>query len=293
MNKTFHFQSDSEVLILGCGDLGTRVGQHFADQSKKVLGVRRRPMQAPSENFHFAAVDIHQPDALESILTDSLQLIIVTLTPDAYTEAAYKHTYYQAMHNLVNALQIRNASPHIIFVSSTSVYEQHSGEILDETSITEPQAFNGRWLLAAEQCLTSSGLPTSIVRLSGIYSHTRRRFLDKCCLGELPSPHKLTNRIHIEDAAQAIIHIAHLPSALAPEIFLVSDSEPATSQTIYEWLLEKDLCRRPDKFTESVNNDFPTSGKFISNKKLLASGFRFKFPTFREGYEKILRADIS
>lgn len=288
MNKTFHFGDNPEILILGCGDLGTRVGQLFAAQSKKVLGVRRSVVHLPSEYFQFAALDIHQADALPSLLTDSLRVIIVTLTPDTYTEAGYRHTYYSTMHHLVNTLNTRQASPHIVFVSSTSVYAQDLGEALDETSTTEPQTFNGRWLLAAEQCLVSSKLPSSIIRLSGIYSENRRRFLEKCCRGELSSPHKLTNRIHVEDAARAIVHIVQLPLPDSSNTFLVSDNEPATSQTIYQWLTTTNLCPGAEVSLAISNDSYQMSGKYISNKKLLTSGFNFTYPTFREGYGKIL-----
>ena len=63
----------------------------------------------------------------------------------------------------------------ITYLSATSVYGDHKGEWVDESSETKPTSLNGIARLAAENSWLSlkvnKNLPVQIFRLSGIYSN--------------------------------------------------------------------------------------------------------------------------
>lgn len=65
----------------------------------------------------------------------------------------------------------------LLFVSSSSVYEQKDGEWIDETAPAEANAYSGRLMLEAEQVALDSGIPASRVRLTGIYGPGREWLL--------------------------------------------------------------------------------------------------------------------
>jgi len=156
---------------------------------------------------------------------------------------------------------------------------------VDEQTPTNPTAFNGRMLCEAEQWLTSFGkahpIQTINLRLSGIYGPGRQQLLERIRQGLAVAPRlneHWVNRIHIEDAAAAVVHILGLPSP--EDLYLVTDSTPLPMRTLYEHL------------AKLVGGPVPPEGspprgvgsKRLNNARLVASGFRFKWPDSRLAY---------
>lgn len=288
MDQTLASNHSPAVIILGCGDLGRTCAREFNVQGISVCGIRRHPPLDPHPHplFRYKAADISQ---LESVATDLDQAreIIFCPTPDEMSAAGYRRTYVDSLARLLEYLRVRQESsgagyPRITFVSSTSVYGQHSGEAVDETSATDAKGYNGQILLEAENLLRAAPLPHLIVRPSGIYSHTRTRLLDRLCKGELSPNHAVTNRIHLDDAARALVYLITRTN-LSESLFCLTDHQPATEREIASWLGH--LHQSRDE-TDVVN----LSGKAICNQRLTATGFTFLYPSFKEGYGAILAA---
>jgi nucleoside-diphosphate-sugar epimerase len=98
-------------------------------------------------------------------------------------------------------------------------------------------------------------------------------------------PPRYTNRIHRDDAAGALAHLLSLPRP-AP-VYVGVDCEPASEAELHRWLAARVGAPPPG------SRDAPEegSGKRCSNRLLLASGYRFRFPTFREGYGALAGGD--
>ncbi|RCW40982.1 hypothetical protein DFQ14_10959 [Halopolyspora algeriensis] len=58
------------VLMAGCGDLGTEIGQRFADLGHRVVGLRRTPERLPA--------------AIEGLLADELGVAPPAISPDEH-----------------------------------------------------------------------------------------------------------------------------------------------------------------------------------------------------------------
>src|SRR5699024_6879461 len=102
-----------------------------------------------------------------------------------------------------------NARPdRVLLVSSTAVYGQRGGAPVDETTPPTPDTGTGAALLDAEDLLRER-IPSSIaLRLSGIYGRPNARTLDRVADGPTtPDLDHITNRIHQDDAARAIVHL--------------------------------------------------------------------------------------
>ena len=106
------------VLLAGCGDLGTRLGLRLVHSGHEVIGVRRHPEQLPS-SFEKLAVDLGNPG---DTTIDDVDAVVITLTPDDYSDASYEQTYRRGVEGLISILTSR--PKRVILVSSTRVLGQ-------------------------------------------------------------------------------------------------------------------------------------------------------------------------
>jgi nucleoside-diphosphate-sugar epimerase len=181
----------------------------------------------------------------------------------------------------------------IVMTSSTSVYGQRRGEHIDEDSPTHPTQFRGETLLAAEGLLAASGLSSVVVRLGGIYGPGREGLIDRCKAGELRLRgfEHFTNRIHRDDAAGLLRHL--LFHEAPASLYLGVDQESADEATLFQWLAEQ-LGVDPPTEEEADRGERGRRGvgsKRCSNRLARESGYRFRYPTFREGYRELIRED--
>ncbi len=275
------------ILVAGCGALGGRIAEGLSERHQ-VFGLRRTSSAVPAPVTAVGA-DLLDADALQQRVPDRLDGLVYCLTPGRYDDAGYRDAYVTGLDNLLRAVRQESAPARLIFISSTSVYHQDDDSWVDEDSPTRPQKFSGQHILAGEQLALESGIPATVVRLSGIYGPTRKRFLDAVVNGELapeqPSPY--TNRIHEEDACRAVIHL--LEKALTgrdlADRYLVSDCEPARLDEVVEWVRQQLPCAEP-------KSDARTGGragsKRCDNSRLRATGFEFHYPDYRSGYREMI-----
>lgn len=274
----------ARVLIAGCGRIGTRLGQHLAAEGHDVTGLRRRaePLPAPLQTRR---ADLLDPAALRAAVADlSPERVYYIATPDAFTDEAYERAFPSGLRHLLAALG--GPPPRLVFVSSTGVYGQDDGGWVDETSPTDPPAFSGRRLLEAEAVTRAGATEPVVVRFGGIYGAGRERMLAKVRRGDPCSgdPPRYTNRIHEDDCVGIL---AHLGALTDPEsVYLGVDSAPCTQCELMDWLADRLGLTRPARGAAA-----PARGgsKRCRNDRLLASGYRLRYPSYREGYEAMLR----
>ncbi len=276
----------SRVLVAGCGKLGSTIARHLSGPDIRVYGLKRNLSGLPPE-IHGIAADLMQPDTLESALPEPPDILIYCLTPGRYDEQGYRDAYVTALGNLLNALH--QPLKRLIFISSTSVYAQDDDSWVDENSETRPARFSGQQILAGEQTALDSPHPATIVRFSGIYGPGRRRFLDEVINGRMNprTPAPFSNRIHEEDAAAAVAHLSRMAlagQALEP-CYIASDSEPVRLDEVVRWVREQVTCRAP---VADARTGGRSGSKRCSNRRLVNTGFRFRYPDFRTGYRAMI-----
>lgn len=211
---------------------------------------------------------------------------------DERSEAGYQRSYVQTGRNLVRFLKDRGGDiRRLVCVSSTGVYEQQGGTWVDENTIASPSHFSGRLLLETEELLHSSPFPTTLVRFSGIYGPTRIRLLHRVAQGlefRREGPPVFTNRIHQEDCAGVLRHVMELENP-AP-LYLASDDDPVERNTLLLWMAgEMNVSPPPFAPLEGKADSFLRSNKRCSNRLIKSHGYRFRYPSFREGYTSIIQ----
>jgi nucleoside-diphosphate-sugar epimerase len=280
-------------LIAGCGDVGTRLGLRLAGRGHRVFGLRRRPQTLPSPLEPLAA-DLTDRQGLAAALAHlpaELDAVAYAAAADGHSDDAYHRAYVLGVRRLLAALDDAGRRPErLVFASSTGVYGQHDGSWVDETSPTEPRGFTGRRVLEGEEVCRAGPVPSVALRLGGIYGPGRTRLLDRVAAGQIACPGGppiYTNRIHSDDAAGALAHLLELEAPLP--IYLGVDCEPAERSEVIRFLAEC-LGAPPPPRQPPEEGARPHGGsKRCSNRRLLESGYRFLYPTYREGYGEMLR----
>jgi nucleoside-diphosphate-sugar epimerase len=279
----------ARILIAGCGYVGTALGERLVADSHQVWGLRRRATLMPPGVEPLVA-DLTSPQSLKQ-LPSALDFVFYMASPGGLDEPYYRSAFVDGLRGLLEALEEQRQRPRrLFFISSTAVYAQERGEWVDETSLTESRHFGGRRLLEAEELLLESPLPVTVVRFSGIYGPRRAGLIDRVRSGRAvyrPRPPQWTNRIHRDDCAGVLQHLMQLPK-LEP-LYLGVDCEPATERAVMEWLAGA-LGAPPPR--AAGKEDAPArdarGNKRCRNELLLASGYGFRHPSFREGYRAIL-----
>lgn len=272
----------SRVLIAGCGYLGTALGLHLASAGHSAFALRRSHSSMPSI-LHPIAADLGRLESLRAMPSD-LDHVVFTAAPDESSDSSYERLYVRGLANLILAVG-RSLRGRLVFTSSTSVYAQQGGEWVDEASATAPAHYTGKRLLEAERLALTSGLSPVVLRLGGIYGPGRAQLLARVREGRATFvPGRYTNRNHAQDCVGAIVHLLGLPD---PEpVYLGTDCSPTEEEVVLRWLAS--AMGAPTPISDPSSRGRVRSSKRCRNARLLASGYEFRYPSFREGYASLL-----
>ncbi|MDZ7851529.1 MAG: SDR family oxidoreductase [Halomonas sp.] len=278
------------TLILGCGDIGMALGRDLLEAGHRVVGARRNLRALEGSGLEAVAVDLSDPATLTRL--PDADTLVYAVSADRFDEAAYRAAYLDGLTAVLGEFAGRDKPPgRVFFVSSTSVYAQRDGEVVDETSPTEPSGFSGLLMCEAEQALINHDLPGTVVRFSGIYGPGRDRLIHQVGEGRIApsSPVMYSNRIHRDDCAGVLAHLIGRDLAGEPleVLYLGSDCEPAPLNEVMAWL----ATQLRVEATETIQSPLRRrASKRCDNTRLLESGYRFRYPSFREGYAQVLKA---
>lgn len=272
------------MLLMGAGDIAQRLQPLLSAHGHEVIGARRNPPQ--QTHFPHIRADARDVKDWRQLLAKQPAVIVVTLVPTAFTDEGYLQGYVEPVEALLKALNEGEAGyrPLLVFVSSTSVYSEREGEWVDETTPAQPKSFSGMRLLQAEDMLRSAAYPHTIVRFSGIYGPGRDGMLKRLRSGQLTLTPAWTNRIHVDDCAGVLAHLIQRYHAgfELNELYLATDNLPVRQSELMRGLAARmaiDITSLP--ISDTIG---PRGSKRCSNQRLTASGYRLRYPTWKEGY---------
>lgn len=277
------------TLILGCGDIGIGLGQRLQAAGQRVVGVRRNIQALAGSGLEAAAADLTDPATLTAL--PDADVLIYVASADRFEEEAYRAAYAEGLRAVLAEFGARKKAPRrVFFVSSTSVYPQHDGEEVDEASPAEPTGFAGMLIREAEQALFDHALPGTAVRFSGIYGPGRDRLIRQVSEGRIApeSPAMYSNRIHRDDCVGVLAHLVEreLGGEGVEALYLASDCEPAPLHEVMTWLAKQLKVEATEIIQSPLRR---RASKRCSNARLLASGYAFRYPSYREGYAQVLK----
>jgi nucleoside-diphosphate-sugar epimerase len=271
------------ILIAGCGDLGERVARLLLQRGDEVYALRRHP-PGDGGGIHWIAADLTCPETLAA-LPSGIERLVYLPAPRAREPEAYRAVYFDGLRNVLAALDGASLK-RVLFVSSSGVYGEHGDEWVDETTPPAPQGFNGQVLWQAEQWLSNQPIETVALRLAGLYGSGRLQLIDRLRAGQVRAPHgrpHWANRMHVEDAAAAIVHLLGLRDP--HKVYVGVDDTPLPLDVLYDHLAA--LIGAPPVADGAAPAGI--GSKRLSNARLRASGFQLRWPDSREGYAECLR----
>ncbi|MEM7410726.1 MAG: SDR family oxidoreductase [Myxococcota bacterium] len=277
----------ARILIAGCGYVGNALATMRVSRGDDVWGLRRHPVDLAS-GVQAIAADLAVARSLEDLPAD-LEVVVYAASPGGRDDAFYRTTYVDGLRNLLGALEKQGQRPRrVIFVSSTAVYGQTKGEWVDEDSPTEPTHFSGQRLLEAEQVLRDGPFPGVVLRLAGIYGPRRTRLIDQVRQGRatLSKGKRYTNRIHRDDCAGILDRLIDVGET--DPCYVGVDHAPEEERVVLDWMAG--ILGAPPPRVERVDQrKTPRGGnKRCRNTRILDAGYRFIYPTYREGYTAVL-----
>ncbi|MDG1707474.1 MAG: SDR family oxidoreductase [Emcibacteraceae bacterium] len=180
------------------------------------------------------------------------------------------------------------------YLSATSVYGDHHGNWVDETSTTNPSDNRGHMRLMAEQAWLSLGLPLHIFRLGGIYGPSRNQIaaVKSMTAKKIIKKGHTFSRIHVDDIASALKTTMNNP---IKGIYNVVDDEPSSSAEVLDFICDEINQEHIHGFpiskveTSPMLKSFYKDNKKVSNTILKETfSWQPKHPSYKEGYKAIL-----
>lgn len=281
------------TLIVGCGYLGSRVAKQLvaratSERDDAVYAVTRRVERAAElEQQDIRSIVADVTDAATLSKLPAVDTVLVSVGYDRNSALSIHDTYVGGLKNVLDALS--PDTQRVVYISSTGVYGQSDGEVVDEASTCEPEREGGKACLAAEELLRAHpcGEGGVILRLAGIYGPGRlprsQLLIDQ---QPLPvDPDTYLNLIHVDDGAAAALAAFELPPTTSVQTYCISDGHALLRRTYFEELARQ-LGTPSPVFLASggETKDRGTGHKRINNARALAHlGWSPRYPTWQVG----------
>jgi nucleoside-diphosphate-sugar epimerase len=285
----------SHVVIIGYGDIGSRVAAIWREKGLNVSGLarskeNRQVMQ--QQNVSPIMADLADPDSLQQL--DMSNALVYYFAPPPRTGQSDPHVT-----NLLTAISPNQLPQRIIAISTSGVYGNCDGELVSEDRPVNPQVDRARRRLDMEQQLRSwgrqHGVAVIILRVGGIYS-CERLPLERIREG-IPVLHEQlapkTNRIHADDLAQACVVAA--AKGKADNIYNICDGDDSNMSNYFLTLADFFNLPRPpqvdwdearEKIGEGMLSYLRESRRMDNSKMLNELEIKLKYPDLLSGLKE-------
>jgi len=289
------------LVIFGCGYVGAAVAHEALAAGARVEALTRNPEKAAALNgqgvtsvvvAELASANWHRQ------IEPGADLVVNCVSsgggPDGYRRSYVDGLASIAQWAAAGAVPVGT----LVYTSSSSVYAQGGGAVVDESAEAEGATPNGAIIRESERLLERAPATAIrrwfILRLAGIYGPGRHHLLDQLRT-EAPTlggagDHRL-NLVHRDDIVAAITACLTAPAAMTSRIFNVADNAPAPRAEVVRWLAEQ--LGRPmpafDGGTTARRGGAPMPDRIIANGEIGRElGWRPRYPDFKSGFGAIL-----
>lgn len=285
-----------KILIVGCGYVGARVAARLATAGHQVFAVTRsaeRAKEFSKRGWTPIVADVMEPSDISA--APPMDAMLHAVGFDRTGGIPKRQVYVDGFANVLRAVSGR--CRRVVAISSTSLYGQSDGELVDETSLTEPATESGQICLDAERVLWEwrktqpAEVSATVLRLAGIYGPERMLArADSLRAGEPMSGRAdaWLNLVHGDDAAA--LAVAALMTDRDRTTYLGVDTEPVRRSDFYGYLATLTSAPAP-KFTGVVEPGGRGSESGINKRCVNPAtrrdlGVKLAYPTYREGLEQ-------
>lgn len=284
------------VLLIGHGYLGSALAERLHESGTTVAAASRGATPGPA--WPVIECDVGDRLSVES-LRDRLDWQPDAIVHCASSSRGGAEAYRAVFVDGITHLRAVFRDTPVLFTSSSSVYGQTDGSVVEEDAPTEPDRETSRLLLEAERLVLDGG--GCALRLAGIYGpgrsiYLRRLFEGTATIEEVesgsagPGPSvagRFINQVHRDDAVSAIALLLEKgPEVYGGRIFNVADDFPLTQPVCYSYLAALFDRPRPPAAPPDLERKRAWTHKIVSNRALREVGWRPEFPSFLDAVEK-------
>jgi nucleoside-diphosphate-sugar epimerase len=280
------------LLILGAGFSGKAIGDVFRQAGFSVSGTTRSADKAESLRQLGIEPILYDGGAVSDALAADMARathVVQSIAPGKDGDPLFRPGA-PALASLMPRLEWAG------YLSTVGVYGDHKGGWVDEETVLNPVSARSAERVEAENHWlafnAASGLPVAVLRLAGIYGPGRNalRNMEEGTARRLIKKDQVFNRIRVEDIGRSALFLAdrHLGG-----VWNITDDEPGPPQDVVaEAARLMGLQIPPDISFETAElspmaRSFYGENKRVSNAKLKAAGFEFRFPNYRQSLAEL------
>lgn len=288
--------SGKHLVIFGCGYVGAAVAREAVARGMRVTALTRNEAKAAilrNDGVEVVVADLAS-DAWHGRMLGRADMVLNCVSSGGGGIEGYGRSYLDGMASIMAWAHARRNVGTIVYTGSTSVYPQGGGVRVDETALTNGVGERGQILVKAENVLRASDGACArwfVLRLAGIYGPGRHHLLEQVRSGEVAGRGDYhLNLIFRDDIVTSVWAAFAAGLEVASGVFNVADDGAATKAEIVMWLAGQ-LGVGVPRFTgdQGAGRRELTPDRIIANAKIKrVLGWRPRFPSFREGYGKIL-----
>jgi nucleoside-diphosphate-sugar epimerase len=230
-----------KIAVLGCGYVGAEFARQAKAAGHEVLGVVRSEASRDrllAEGIAAEAFDLYAGDW--ALLPKQFEAVVYAASTGGGGPEAYALAYDVGVKRALAWARGVGAQA-FVFTSSTGVYRQDDGRIVDEESVVGG-APTADAILGGERAVLSSGFAKArVLRFGGLYGPGRHHMVDQLRRGEHVIGGRVDhhiNYLHRDDAASSVL-AAILAGPLGPRVYNVGDGHPVTKETLARWIAER------------------------------------------------------
>lgn len=227
-----------KIAVLGCGYVGTEFARQARAAGHDVLGVvRSEPSRDKlrSEGIAAEAFDLQTGDW--SALPGRFDAVVYAASTGGGGPEAYALAYDVGVKRALAWARAVGAQS-FVFTSSTGVYRQDDGSVVDEASPVGG-APTADAILGGERAVLASGFAKArVLRFGGLYGPGRHHLVDQLRRGDTVIGGRIDhfiNYLHRDDAASSIL-AAIVVGPVGARVYNVGDGNPVTKEALAKWI---------------------------------------------------------
>ena len=230
-----------KIAVLGCGYVGAEFARQARAAGHDVLGIVRSEASRDkllSEGISAEAFDLQSGDW--SLLPARFDAVVYAASTGGGGPEAYALAYEVGVKRALAWAQVVGAQS-FIFTSSTGVYRQDDGGVVDETSPVGG-APTADAILGGERAVLASGFAKArVLRFGGLYGPGRHHLVDQLRRGDNVIGGRVDhfiNYLHRDDAASSIL-AAIVSGPIGARVYNVGDGNPVTKEALAKWIAKR------------------------------------------------------
>lgn len=230
-----------KIAVLGCGYVGAEFARQAHAAGHEVLGVVRSEASRDklrAEGLVAEAFDLQTGDW--AFLPGRFDAVVYAASTGGGGPEAYALAYDVGVKRALAWARAVGAHS-FVFTSSTGVYRQDDGGVVDEASPVGG-APTADAILGGERAVLASGFAKArVLRFGGLYGPGRHHLVDQLRRGDNVIGGRVDhfiNYLHRDDAASSIL-ASVVGGPVGARVYNVGDGKPVTKEALARWIAQR------------------------------------------------------